>query len=88
MSAKSVDMDLALAYAERLREAGVLRFRSGTLEFTLSELNPSAEEAEHAAEEEEDAPLPNAMNDPASFGSRDGFVPGFAKLHEKKDDDD
>ena len=87
MSAKSADFDLLLAYADRLREAGYLHVRSGTCEGTLSPTAPTKEDEDARASADDDEPPPDAMNDPASFGSRDDFVPGFSKLREKKTED-
>jgi hypothetical protein len=71
-------LDLVARNAERLRKAGVTKLE---LDGCKVELSPyvSEEIVKRALEQEDE---PNVWGDPATFGLRDGRVPGFSKLHE------
>lgn len=71
-------LDALIERADRLRAAGVRRVELDGLAFDLDPPEPLA--AGDAADEGGEG----AWNDPAQYGSRDGFVPGFPRLRERR----
>lgn len=91
---KAVGLDEAIAAivgnAERLRAAGVTRVRFGDLEFDLAP--PDVTEAIDERIEQRFGPVGvehvGPLDDPATFGRRDGKVPGYRREREDKPAED
>lgn len=70
-------IDLLVANATRLREAGVLRFRVGELEAHLA---PPPAELPKGFAPAEDEPIHDALYDSWTFGRPGGRIPGFEEV--------
>ena len=71
-------LDAIIERAERLRAAGVRRVElEGLLAFDLDPPEP-------APDPEQDENSEKDWDDPAQYGSKDGYVPGFRKLRERR----
>lgn len=74
-------LDVVIAKARQLREAGVLRVRLEGLSFDLAAKEPIVLEAGEGEEEIDEADDADPFNDPATYGGR---VPGFKRrMHEE-----
>lgn len=70
-------LDALLERAARLRSAGVRRVELDGMAFDLDPLEGPAAPAQPLEQGDPD-------EDPALYGSRDGFVPGFPRLRERR----
>ena len=71
-------IDLIARNAVRLRDAGVVRLSLEGVELELSPAAVKEEEEERGGVEDIDAGDP--LQDPATYGRRDGRLPGFERL--------
>jgi hypothetical protein len=74
-----ITLEQLIAAVPALRDAGVVRLRVGDVEVQLREPEPTPAAAHESAPER--API-HPLDDPATFGRRNGGVPSFRRHEE------